>query len=151
MSGGVGGGEVRRVADYFVTAGLPRDRSQLKLLDEYSLEVNLKPSAYQDPITDITVRKKEQRRSLCLLPSIERAFCCFPQVIFPGLGENVPDYYQLLEMTPGGLSANLNHGSFRAPEVLVCYRRGRDRPPLVDVGVLYDGKERVLPDSQVRF
>ena len=46
----------RRVADYFVVAGLPRERDSLQLLDEYSLEVNLKPSAYQDPITDITVR-----------------------------------------------------------------------------------------------
>ena len=46
----------------------------------------------QEPITDITV-------------------------IFPGLGENVPDYYQLLETTPSGQPADLNHGSFRAPEV----------------------------------
>ena len=61
----------------------------------------------------------------------------------------MPDYYQLLEMTPTGLSANLNHGSFRAPEAFICYRRGRHRPPLVDIGILYDGKERVLPDSQV--
>ena len=43
----------RNVADYFVVAGLPKENPQL--LDEYSLEVNLKPSAYQDPITDITV------------------------------------------------------------------------------------------------
>ena len=46
----------------------------------------------QEPITDITV-------------------------IFPGLGENVPDYYQMLEETPSGQPADLNHGSFRAPEV----------------------------------
>ena len=72
------------------------------------------------------------------------------QVIFPSLGENVPDYYQLIDMTPTGLSANLNHGSFRSPEVFLCFRRGRDRPPLVDIGVLYDGKDRVLPDSQVK-
>ena len=45
----------RRVADYFVVAGLPKEKDSLQLLDEYSLEVNLKPSAYQDPITDITV------------------------------------------------------------------------------------------------
>ena len=38
-------------------------------------------------------------------------------VIFPGLGENIPDYYQLLDTTPSGLPADLNHGSFRAPEV----------------------------------
>ena len=47
-------GAVRNVADYFVVAGLPSENPQL--LDEYSLEVNLKPSAYQDPIIDITVR-----------------------------------------------------------------------------------------------
>ena len=47
--------DVRRVADYFVIAGLP-DNDKMQLLDEYSLEVNLKPSAYQDPITDVTVR-----------------------------------------------------------------------------------------------
>ena len=50
--------DVRRVADYFVIAGLPPEKEKLQLLDEYSLEVNLKPSAYQDPITDITVSKK---------------------------------------------------------------------------------------------
>jgi hypothetical protein len=47
----------RRVADYFVVAGLPRENQQQQPLDEYGLEVSLKPSAYQDPITDITVRK----------------------------------------------------------------------------------------------
>ena len=73
----------------------------------------------------------------------------FFQVIVPSLGENVPDYYQLIDQTPGGHSADLNSGSFRAPEVFVCYRRGRDRPPLLDIGVLYDGKERLTPDSQV--
>ena len=46
----------RRVADYFVVAGLPRDVDEQQPLDEYGLEVSLKPSAYQDPITDITVR-----------------------------------------------------------------------------------------------
>ncbi len=55
-----------------------------------SLKVSLKPSHNQEPIVDVTV-------------------------IFPGLGENVPDYYQLLETTPTGLPADLNHGSFRYP------------------------------------
>ena len=43
----------RSVADYFVVAGLPQKNPQL--LDECSLEVNLKNGAYQDPITDIAV------------------------------------------------------------------------------------------------
>ena len=45
----------RSVADYFVVAGLPQKNPQL--LDECSLEVNLKNGAYQDPITDIAVSK----------------------------------------------------------------------------------------------
>ncbi len=49
-----------RVADYFVIAGLPEAKAEQKLLDEYSLEVNLKTGAYQDPITDITVGKKRR-------------------------------------------------------------------------------------------
>ena len=46
--------DTRRVADYFVVAGLP-PREDQKLLDDLSLEVTLKPSHNQDPITDVTV------------------------------------------------------------------------------------------------
>ena len=42
-----------RVADYFLVAGLPTKDPQL--LDDDSLEVNLRATANQDPITDITV------------------------------------------------------------------------------------------------
>jgi pentatricopeptide repeat protein len=115
--------DTRKVADYFVICGLPPPEKQHQL-DEYSLEVNLKPSHNQDPITDITV-------------------------IFPGLGENVPDYYQLIDMTPTGLPADLNHGSFRAPEVFICFRRGRDRPPLIDLGVLCDVRDKISPGTQL--
>ena len=115
--------DTRKVADYFVICGLPPPEKQQQL-DEYSLEVNLKPSHNQDPITDITV-------------------------IFPGLGENVPDYYQLIDSTPTGLPADLNHGSFRAPEVFICFRRGRDRPPLVDLGVLCDVRDKISPGTQL--
>ena len=52
------GEDPRRVADYFVVAGLPRDVEKQQPLDDYGLEVSLKPSAYQDPITDITVRRR---------------------------------------------------------------------------------------------
>ena len=77
----------------------------------------------QDPITDITV-------------------------IFPGLGENVPDYFQLLDSSPSGLPADLNHGSFRAPEVFLCYRRGRDRPPLSELGIISPGAD---PKERIRW
>ncbi|XP_075224805.1 DENN domain-containing protein Crag isoform X2 [Lycorma delicatula] len=112
----------RRVADYFVVAGLPDD---LQPVDEFCKDgTYLKPSHNQAPITDITV-------------------------IFPTLGETVPPEYEMIESTPTGFLADLNHGSLRSPEVYLCYRRGRDKPPLVDIGVMYEGKERILPDAEV--
>ncbi|CAH0718266.1 unnamed protein product, partial [Brenthis ino] len=110
----------RRVADYFVVAGLPE---QPEMLDD-SDSGHLKGYSTKAPITDIGV-------------------------IFPGLGEKVPNGYEMLEMTPTGLPADLNHGSMRSPECFLCIRRGRDRPPLVDIGVMYDGKERLMADAEV--
>lgn len=43
----------RRVADYFVVAGL--DKDQQLPLEEFSNEAITKPTFRQDPITDITV------------------------------------------------------------------------------------------------
>jgi len=48
-------------------------------------------------------------------------------------GEVTPENFTCIELTTTGLSANLNHGSLRAPEMFVCYRRGRDKPPIVDI------------------
>ncbi|KAL0870637.1 hypothetical protein ABMA27_005596 [Loxostege sticticalis] len=110
----------RRVADYFVVAGLPE---KPELLDD-SDSGHLKGYSTKPPITDIGV-------------------------IFPGLGETVPNGFELLELTPTGLPADLNHGSMRSPECFLCIRRGRDRPPLVDIGVMYDGKERLMADAEM--
>ena len=63
---------------------------------------------YQDPIVDIVI--------------INRT-----------LGEASPPGYSCVEFTPTGLSANLNHGSLRSPEMFLCYRRGRDKLPIVDI------------------
>lgn len=95
--------EERRVADYFVVAGLPNEPEPL---DESTLSdgANLKA-----PITDIGV-------------------------MFPSLGETLPDDYELISKTPTGLNADLNHGSLRSIECYLCIRRGRDKPPLVDIG-----------------
>ena len=53
------------------------------------------------------------------------------------LGSDIAIYhfrYKPLLETPGGNIADLNHGSIRSPEVFICYRRGRDKAPLTDVG-----------------
>ncbi|KAJ8718534.1 hypothetical protein PYW08_002771 [Mythimna loreyi] len=110
----------RKVADYFVIAGLPE---KPELLDD-SDSGHLKGYSTKPPITDIGV-------------------------IFPGLDETVPSGYEVLESTPTGLPADLNHGSMRSPECYLCIRRGRDRPPLVDIGVMYDGKERLMADAEM--
>ncbi|XP_052742566.1 DENN domain-containing protein Crag isoform X6 [Bicyclus anynana] len=110
----------RRVAEYFVVAGLPE---KPEILDD-SDSGHLKGYSTKPPITDISV-------------------------IFPGLGERVPDGYEVVELTPTGLPANLNHGSMRSPECYLCIRRGRDRPPLVDIGVMYEGRERLMADAEM--
>ncbi|KOB72127.1 C-myc promoter-binding protein [Operophtera brumata] len=58
----------------------------------------------------------------------------YHSIVFPGLGETVPNEFELVELTPTGLPADLNHGSMRSPECFLCIRRGKDRPPLVDIG-----------------
>lgn len=72
-------------------------------------------------------------------------------VIFRGLGEQCPEGYTCIETTPGGHPADLNNGNFKSPNIQICYRRGGDKPPLVDVGVYHEDKERVLPDVEVVY
>ncbi|XP_024885964.1 DENN domain-containing protein 4C isoform X4 [Temnothorax curvispinosus] len=122
----------RRVADYFVIAGLPGQDDELsddnesnnKLEDWCQEGTHLKDMHMPPPITDLAV-------------------------IIPALGEHCPEGYTLLEYTVSGFPADLNHGSLRTNECYLCYRRGRDKPPLVDIGVIYDGKERIMQDAEM--
>ncbi|KDR07911.1 C-myc promoter-binding protein [Zootermopsis nevadensis] len=112
----------RRVGDYFVVAGL---LDEPEPLGDFSRDgAYLKATFNQAPITDVAV-------------------------IFPSLGEEIPPDYYMIETTPTGFEADLNHGSLRSPQVFLCYRRGRDQLPLVDIGVMYEGKERIMSDSEV--
>ncbi|XP_011298582.1 DENN domain-containing protein 4C isoform X2 [Fopius arisanus] len=122
----------RRVADYFVVAGLPGENNESdkeneladKLEDWCQEGTHLKDMHMQAPITDLAV-------------------------IFTSLGEKCPDGFTCLEKTVSGLPADLNHGSLRNNECYLCYRRGRDKPPLVDIGVIYEGKERIMTDAKM--
>uniref|UniRef100_A0A8C4NGW2 DENN/MADD domain containing 4A n=1 Tax=Eptatretus burgeri TaxID=7764 RepID=A0A8C4NGW2_EPTBU len=112
----------QRIANYFVVAGLTDASIPL----EEALHVAegcAKPARPREPITDLAV-------------------------IVPSQGEVVPEDFACLEHSPSGLPANLNHGSFTSPEIYLCYRRGHDRPPLTDLGVLYEWKERLIPGCQ---
>ncbi|XP_049902264.1 DENN domain-containing protein 4B-like isoform X3 [Epinephelus moara] len=64
-------------------------------------------------------------------------------VIARGLGEEVPEGFTCIERTLGGHSAELSAGLINNPHLYLCYRRGRDKPPILDLGVLYEGKEQL--------
>ncbi|RMC19283.1 hypothetical protein DUI87_03890 [Hirundo rustica rustica] len=112
-----------RVADYFVVAGLT-DTDTATLLDQEISRHETKSTGPKAPITDIAV-------------------------IIKSAGETVPEGYTCIEATPTALQANLNYGSLKSPELFLCYRRGRDKPPLTDIGVLYEGKERIISGCEV--
>lgn len=98
-----------RVADYFVVAGLTDSSEPFEedaTCDEGLQRVSAQAEA---PITDIAV-------------------------VFRSQGEEVPRGYICVESTPSGLLAELNGGSIMGPQIFLCYRRGRDKPPLTDLG-----------------
>lgn len=91
------------VADYFIVAGTGDEITEEKLDEDSPLPNSV------DPITDIAV-------------------------VFLGAGETISPDYNIIGTTPGGLVANFNHSSANVRKgVFVCYRRGRDKPPLIDV------------------
>ncbi|XP_066490946.1 C-myc promoter-binding protein isoform X2 [Tiliqua scincoides] len=111
------------VADYFVVAGLTEISKPLEEEIHFN-DACHKLAKPKEPITDVAV-------------------------IIKSLGEEVPHGYKCIDVTPSGLSADLNNGNLVGPQIYLCYRRGRDKPPLTDLGVLYDGKERLIPDCEI--
>lgn len=98
-----------RVADYFVVAGLTETSEPFE--DNITCNESCQRSSApaEAPITDVVV-------------------------VFRSQGEEVPQGYTCIEYTPSGLPAELNGGSIMGPQILLCYRRGRDKPPLTDLG-----------------
>uniref|UniRef100_A0A3B5MTA2 DENN/MADD domain containing 4A n=1 Tax=Xiphophorus couchianus TaxID=32473 RepID=A0A3B5MTA2_9TELE len=112
-----------RVADYFVVAGLTDSFKPLEedLHFDDAGTKSVKPKA---PITDVAV-------------------------VIRSLGEEVPLGFTCVESTPSGLSAELNGASLRGLQIFLCYKRGRDKPPLTDLGVLYEWKEKLKPGCHI--
>ncbi|XP_041844894.1 C-myc promoter-binding protein-like isoform X3 [Melanotaenia boesemani] len=106
-----------RVADYFVVAGLTDPSKPLDQEIHFD-DVCHKTAKPKAPITDVAV-------------------------VIRSMGEDVPPGFTCIETTPAGQSADLNNGGIMAPQIFICYRRGRDKPPLTDLGVLYEWKERL--------
>lgn len=111
-----------RVADYFVLTGLTEDSKPLD--EEIQNEGHIKPQRNLAPITDI-------------------------HVIIRSQGEKVPPGFTCIEQTPFGFQADLNNGCIGSPSVFLCYKRGYDKPPLTDIGILYEGKSRLMEGCEV--
>lgn len=125
----------KRVCDYFVVAGIPTNQA-----------VNREESRQSSsPL--------KQEKKLCPIGSSGTGLPPITDiaVIIADQGEAAPEGYTCIETTPSGYSADLNHGSLRASCMFLCYKRGTDVPPLVDIGVLYEAKERVMSDSEVVY
>ncbi|XP_061573775.1 DENN domain-containing protein 4B-like [Cololabis saira] len=118
-----------QLVDYFVVAGLspggtwrPLDedgRSSSSCSSSSSSSTPPSPRA-PEPVTDLVV-------------------------IARGLGEDVPEGFTCIEKTLGGHQAELSAGLLNNPHLYLCYRRGRDKPPLLEIGVLYEGREPLKP------
>lgn len=125
----------RRVADFFVIAGLPGQ-------DDYPSQDNDNDNESNDELKDWCQEGTHLKADTQTAPPITDLV-----VIFPALGEHCPEGYTLLEQTVSGFPADLNHGSLRTNECYLCYRRGRDKPPLVDIGK----KKEVNEKKKKRF
>ncbi|XP_068584819.1 C-myc promoter-binding protein-like isoform X3 [Cebidichthys violaceus] len=112
-----------RVADYFVVAGLTDPSKPLDQEIHFD-DVCHKTAKPRAPITDVAV-------------------------VIRSMGEEAPPGFTCVEETPTGHSADLNNGGLMAPQIFLCYRRGRDKPPLTDLGVLYKWKERLMQGCQL--
>ncbi|CAL8288152.1 unnamed protein product [Merluccius merluccius] len=109
-----------QLVDYFVVAGLDPAGSWKPLDEESRAAASSSSSSVGgravEPVTDLAV-------------------------IARGLGEEVPEGFTCIERTPGGHPAELSSGLINNPHLYLCYRRGHAKPPILDLGVLYEGKE----------
>lgn len=93
-----------QLVDYFVVAGLAETS---KLLEDESQPP--RPARPSEPITDVAVIIRSQ-------------------------SEEVPHGFTCIERTTSGNAIELSAGLLNNPQMYICYKRGRDKPPLIDLG-----------------
>lgn len=99
-----------RLVDYFVIAGLAGNGAPIPEETRVPEPSGpLRPPRPAEPITDMAV--------------IARA-----------LGEEVPQGYTCIQSSAGGHPLELSAGLLGGTQPVICYRRGRDKPPLVELG-----------------
>ncbi|KAM8920742.1 DENN domain-containing protein 4B isoform 2-T2 [Pelodytes ibericus] len=80
------------------------------------LEEEKRPARPAEPVTDVAVIIRSQ-------------------------SEEVPHGFTCIASTPGGHPADLNSSLLNNQQMYLCYRRGRDKPPITELGIYYQGKE----------
>uniref|UniRef100_A0A8C8RFS2 DENN domain containing 4B n=1 Tax=Pelusios castaneus TaxID=367368 RepID=A0A8C8RFS2_9SAUR len=108
-----------QLVDYFVVAGLT-DSS--KALEEESQQP--RPARPSEPITDVAVIIRSQ-------------------------GETPPQGFTCIENSTSGHPVDLNASLLSSPQMYICYQRGRSKPPLIDLGVHCEGKDRLKPGYEI--
>ncbi|XP_061461767.1 DENN domain-containing protein 4B isoform X2 [Rhineura floridana] len=108
-----------QLVDYFVVAGLVDTSKPLE--DESQPPRPARPS---EPIVDVAIIVRSQ-------------------------GEEVPHGFTCIDRTTSGNPVELNAGLLNNPQMYICYRRGRDKPPILELGVHYDGKDPPKPDYKI--
>lgn len=93
-----------RLADYFITVGLGE---QVMPLEVHKEELDW-AVASGSPVTDVTVLFSRS--------------------------EKCPPGYECIETTPKGRSANVNPLGLHKGPIYICYCRGIDKPPILEVG-----------------
>ena len=64
-------------------------------------------------------------------------------------GEQPPAGFEAVWTTPALYSANLNHSGLRNHEMYLCIRRGRDKAPITDIGILFEGHEKLMENVSI--
>ncbi|XP_014818114.1 PREDICTED: DENN domain-containing protein 4B-like isoform X2 [Calidris pugnax] len=108
-----------QLVDYFVVAGLTETSRALE--EETQQHRAARPT---EPITDVAVIIRSQ-------------------------GEDVPHGFTCIETTTSGHPVDLNAGLLNNPQMFICYKRSRDKPPLIELGVHYEGKDRPKPGYKI--
>ncbi|XP_075381045.1 DENN domain-containing protein 4B isoform X5 [Mycteria americana] len=108
-----------QLVDYFVVAGLTDTSRPLEEENQQH-----RPARPSEPITDVAVIIRSQ-------------------------GEEVPHGFTCIETTTSGHPVDLNAGLLNNPQMFICYKRGRDKPPLIELGVHYEGKDRPKPGYKI--
>ena len=126
-----------RFVDHFALIGVgstgPIERDEL--LPTNSSPINESPLPASSKNYDVTPQHQQPIVDLVI---IDRTH-----------GEDPPAGYEAVWTTPSLFSANINCSGLRNHEMFLCIRRGRDKAPITDIGILLEGREKVMENVSI--